>query len=273
MKTNAQNVTVWIAAAAWARMTEWVKLAHDYEVSGLGLVEESLDRAGRLAGYLVTEVFLPAQVNGRTSTELDPASLAALLLDVEEATAASEKLRFWWHYHPGGIGLMWSSTDDGCVEELRNGAWFLSTVFNPAMECRTRLDLFAPVRVTLDDLPTRIHVPDQGIADECAALFRERVTRQVPLPLGRPGLFTLPRTTSLFDNDPQPDRRPTREEILAAEVLVDEGELCFAEYCALVERDESWLDRFGPPPEDTEDSCDSGDRKDSSMEHGSPRSR
>jgi len=273
MKTLAQNVTIWIAAAAWARITEWVKLAHDYEVSGLGLVEETLDRAGRLAGYLVTEVFLPAQVNGRTSTELEPASIASLMLEVEEATGASERLRFWWHYHPGGIGLMWSSTDDDCVEELRNGAWFLSTVFNPQMECRTRLDLFAPVRVTLDELPTRIQLPDQGIADECAALFRERVTRHVPLPIGRPGLFTLPRSAALFDTASHPDHRPTREEILAAEILVDEGELSFAEYCALVERDETWLDRFGPPPEEMEDPCDSGDRRGSLTEPGSPRSR
>jgi hypothetical protein len=236
MKTSAQKLTVWIDVDAWQCIQHWVQLAGDYEVSGLGLIEEERAKDGRLLGYHVTDVFLPEQVNGHTSTELAPDSVAKLMIEVEERFGASENLRFWWHYHPGKIGLMWSSTDDDCVDELRNGGWFVSTVFDPAMDCRTRVDLYEPLRLTVDQVPTKIRFTDFGLRDECRDLFHERVThKQFTPPPRRRGAFHL---GGLFDGGnpvPLSGGFPSAEELLLAQEALETGDLSYAEYLTLVD--------------------------------------
>jgi len=258
MKTIAQDLTVWIAVAAWQRIAEWVRLAGDYEVSGLGLVEQRRDTRGRLVGFEVTDVFLPEQENGHASTELTPESVAKLMLEVEDQTGASEKLRFWWHYHPGKIGLMWSGTDDQCVDELHNGDWFVSTVFDPTMDCRTRVDLYQPLRVTLDQVTTRIYSADPQLVDECAALFRARVSRRqvVTLGPGRPSQASRSRAIGdvlgLSHQVFGRDRVHSAEELLLVQEALETGEMSYAEYLTLVDdaglfgADDGWFGDVSP---------------------------
>ena len=252
MKITAQDLSVSIYVDAWQMIMNWIRLADGFEVSGLGLVEEEHDDDGRLVGYLVTDVFLPEQLNGRTSTELKPEAIAKLMLEVEEQTGASERLRYWWHHHPGGIGLMWSHTDDDCVEELHNGQWFVSTVFDPEMACRTRLDLYSPVRLTLDQIPTKIRFTDFGLAADCKDIYEKRVTRKAMSTkamksiVRRGGLFPF-RSLDIDDEfnpipTPAPGRHVSAEELLLAQEQVDAGMMSFGEYVALAERADCLLD-------------------------------
>ena len=241
MKTTTQPLRVSIALEPWQRIQHWIQLADGFEGPGLGLVDEERDEDGQLTGYVVTDVFLPEQVNGRTSTELKPESVAKLIIEVEEQAGASEKLRFWWHHHPGGIGLMWSHTDDDCVEELANGAWFVSTVFDDAMRCRTRVDLYAPLRLTLDQVDTDVRYPDLVDTAPLEALYRKRVTRRAAVAKAAKGrrLFPLPGIRRANESNPVPSPLPgrhvTAEELLLAQEQVETGEMSFGEYVALAE--------------------------------------
>lgn len=261
MKISAQNLTVAIDVDAWQSIQHWVRLAGDYEVSGLGLIEEERDRDGGLVGYHVTDVFLPAQVNGHTSTELAPESVAKLMIEVEERFGASESLRFWWHYHPGKIGLLWSHTDEECVEELRNGAWFVSTVFNPAMECRTRVDLYDPVRVTIDQAPTKLRFRDAHLRSTCEAAYTDRVRRRQVIPAKKgQGVFGFPKPRAF----PGPGRYVTAEELLLAHEALETGGMSYAEYLTLVDGDDlllddGWFGHDGQPEPAADDAADQHD--------------
>ena len=260
MSITAIGIAVSIYAQAYEQIANWIDLAGDIEVSGLGLVEEERDEDGRLAGYLVTDVFLPKQTNGPTSTELDPESVAQLMLELEQKEdGASNRLRFWWHYHPGGIGLMWSATDDECVDELHNGGWFLATVFTSDMNCRTRLDLYEPVRVTIDDIETRVRYTDFGLRHECEELYRERVVRK---PIGRNGLLGRgPGSLLSFDqfDMPSPRRDVTAEELLIAQEEMEAGLMGYSEYAALYES--ACLDGMDPLDGVEEERCATGGSK------------
>ena len=257
MKVTAQEISVHIHVDAWQSILHWIALAGDYEVSGLGLVEEERDEDDRLVGYFVTDVFLPEQENGPASTELEPDSVAKLMLEVEEETGASDKLRFWWHYHPRGIGLMWSGTDDECVEELSNGEWFLSTVFNADMACRTRLDLYEPLRITVDQLPTQIRFTDFGLAADCKELFEKRIKRRLPQKGLSRGRRLRPMRADLLDDDGDPwkGRHLTAEELLLAQEQVEAGEMSYAHYLELLDEAEDLIDDgwFAPEPADDDD--------------------
>ena len=231
MKITAQNLTVSIWVDAWQAIDHWIRMADGWEVSGLGLVEEERDEDDVLTGYVVTHAFLPEQVNGRSSTELDPDSVARLMLDVENSYGASERLRFWWHHHPGGIGLMWSHTDEECVEELRNGDWFVSAVFDPQMDCRTRIDYYAPLRLTVDQVPTKLRFTDFGLAAQCEEQFKERVKHRQSTKKKGHG----PSAIKTLRSSPRRGRHMTAEELLLAQEEVESGEMSYAHYLELVD--------------------------------------
>ena len=65
MKIITPDLIVWVAVSAWQKIRHWIGWAGDYEVSGLGLVDEIRDDDGDLVGYLVTDTFLPEQTNFR----------------------------------------------------------------------------------------------------------------------------------------------------------------------------------------------------------------
>lgn len=177
MKIRSPEIRVEIAVEAWQRLEHWISLAGDYEVSGLGIVEQRRSDDGLTTRFLVTNVFLPKQTNGPASTELDPESVARAMLGLAQAGNDTCGLRFWWHLHPGPIGLFWSVTDEDCVQSLQNGDWIVSSVFQPDMSVRTRVDVYRPVRVVIDQVPTRIAYPDLGLFEECKTRFNESVKR------------------------------------------------------------------------------------------------
>ncbi len=271
MKTRATEIMVWVLAQAWEQMAHWIEMAGGLEVSGLGLVDEERDKDGRLVGYCVTEVFLPKQSNGPTSTELDSDAVAQLMLELERRKdGTGDRLRFWWHYHPGNIGLVWSQTDDECVDDLHNGGWFLASVFNPDLRCRTRLDLYEPVRLTIDDIRTRIRYGDRDLREHCEQLYRERVTRRAlpgdlwkgrgPSRLAKPGAHSerfQPRTTEI-------------EELVLAREEMESGLIGYDEYLDIVEGAGLGGDLFDSYEEGR---CATGDNRTSWTALGSARRR
>jgi len=167
MKLLNPGLTVLIAPAAEQRIRHWTSLARG-EVSGLGTVGPHGD------GLLVKEVYLLEQRCTGSHTELDDEAVAALLVDLDAQGIDTCAVRFWWHSH-GGMQSFWSSTDDSCIEGLANDNYTVSLVTNKRGQDRVRVDQYTPIRLSVDEVPLRLHHEDLGLFGACEAEFREKV--------------------------------------------------------------------------------------------------
>ena len=173
MKINARQPDVYIDAEALAKIRAWTHHAEG-EVSGLGLVDTNIED-GRLVSVEVSEVFILKQQCSGSSTELDQQDIARLMCELEKDHKA-DQLKLWWHSH-ADLQTFWSTTDDNNIERLRTGDFLLSIVVNKAWDICARLDWFAPVEVTLDDLPVHILLPEtDGLHEQCRDDVEKLVT-------------------------------------------------------------------------------------------------
>ena len=160
-----QNLRVRIDADAMARIWHWTDLAQG-EFSCLGTVTDDL---------CVGNVQLFDQMCTDASTELDQEALAKFLCTHE----TPERVRAWVHAH-GHLGVFWSQQDEACIEGLANDSCLVSIVVNKKREFKCRIDVWKPVRLTLDDLPLEIRIPDLNLRDECEAAFKRHVVEMQP---------------------------------------------------------------------------------------------
>ena len=167
MKIINKGPAVLIAPEAEQRIRHWVDLARG-EVSGLGTVIPHDD------GLSVQEVYLLEQQCSGSHTELDDGAVAALLVNLDAKGVDTGAVRFWWHSH-GTMQSFWSATDDSCIEGLANDNYMVSLVTNQHRQDRVRIDQYTPLRLTVDEVPLRLHHQDLGLWDECEKEFREKV--------------------------------------------------------------------------------------------------
>jgi len=138
------------------------------EVSGLGLVE---NEDGKM---VVREVYILEQECTGADTELDPEAISKLMTDLMKDDKDPAKLKFWWHSHVN-MGCFWSGTDDTCAETLSSEFAF-STVVNKAGESKTRLDLYAPFRITVDNIRLmEIVAEDENLKIQCEQDVKDKV--------------------------------------------------------------------------------------------------
>ena len=161
------HLCVEIEAEAWECVRQWTHLA-DGEFSCLGTVSEDL---------YVNEVHLLEQECTDTGTELDSDAVTNLLLSVDHP----EKVRAWIHSH-ADMQCFWSNTDAECIEGLANESFLVSIVVNKAGDYRCRVDLFRPVRITIDKVPVVVRVRSTRLAGDCKREF-DRKVREVPVQL------------------------------------------------------------------------------------------
>ena len=167
MKLIHNGPTVLISAEAEQKIRHWVDCARG-EVSGLGTVIHHED------GFLIEEVYLLKQRCTGSHTELDDEAVAALLVELDTKGVDTGTVRFWWHSH-GDLSAFWSGTDDSCIEGLANDNYMVSLVANKRRQDRVRIDQYTPIRLTLDEVPLRLHQADLGLFEECEKEFADKV--------------------------------------------------------------------------------------------------
>ena len=219
MKIRADHVRLFLLPEVEQRIRHYTDLANG-EVSGLGTVEE-FD-----GGFLVDKVFLPKQNCTPAGTTLDEDAVATLLMELEAAGEDSGRMRLWFHSH-AHHDVFWSQTDEECIEGLANGDYILSLVTNKRGHTLARLDIFRPVRMTVDDIPVSIRSLDDQLRDACEQELVDRVT-ETPFP---GALFPkLPSRSRDFQLDHWADQSPDvvdemgwlREEYEAGELTLSE---------------------------------------------------
>ncbi len=161
-----QNLRVRIDADAMERIWHWTDLATG-EFSCLGTVSDDI---------IVGSVQLFDQICTSASTELDQDALAKFLVTHPQP----ERVRAWIHSH-GRLGVFWSQQDEACIDGLANEACLISIVVNKKREFKARVDIWQPLRLTLDDLPLEIRLPDQNLRGECEKAFNAHVVEMQPV--------------------------------------------------------------------------------------------
>jgi hypothetical protein len=172
MKVRVEDIAVYLEAAVKEKINHWVKMAQG-EVSGLGLVEEIND-LGLIRGYRVTDVFLAEQSCNGSGTVISPESGAKLMIELEMMGIDTGKLKLWWHSH-ADLGVFWSGTDDETISGFRPQDYFISLVVNKDGKSLCRLDIFKPIRLSIEDVRTDVIIPGLGLEEECKKEFAEKV--------------------------------------------------------------------------------------------------
>ncbi len=182
----------------------WTDLASG-EVSGLGTTTEVRDRDGRIEAIRVDNVHLLEQHCSESSTEMDSEAVARFLHEAA-CNDRADSVRLWWHSH-ADMDVFWSGTDEETVERIGGAPYFVSLVCNKAGHRRARLDLFEPFRITVDELPWNVIVPEVGVEQDCIEAFEDKV-------IERPAIGRL-RTRNVEPED--------REEFLMPETAALAG--------------------------------------------------
>ncbi|MFA5103545.1 MAG: hypothetical protein WC525_10400 [Candidatus Thermoplasmatota archaeon] len=120
----------------------------NYEISALGSVRIENNQ------ILVDDVFLFSQVVSGSSVELSQQDVSQFMVDCIKKGKDPSSLKFWWHSHVN-MDTFWSATDTGTIDRFSSD-WMISMVSNKRKDHKVRLDVFAPFRMYMDDLPLNV---------------------------------------------------------------------------------------------------------------------
>lgn len=240
MKYQSAIDQVWIDLAAHEKLWAWTRMAKG-EVSMLGLVEDAP------GGPAITDLFLLKQSCTAASTDMDQADVARLLFDLG-AAGIDGQLRGWVHSH-ATMDVFWSKTDDDCIQGLAGDPYTVSVVVNKRGDVRARIDVFRPVRFTVDEVPVKLRVPELGLEEQCRAEFMAKVNEVPTFPSLSFRLGGALPSAARAAGDPDPfatcgqRRQFAFMDLDEMEAAVHRGEMTVQEYLDATEGD-GFIDPF-----------------------------
>ncbi len=158
--------SVTLSPRAAQKLRLYVELC-PYEISGLGEMEVLP------AGFQVRDLHLLKQRCSASYTELLPDGVARFLISYLEQGGDPAVLKLWWHSH-GEMDVFWSPIDDYTAKGFNND-YMLSLVANKEGDHLCRLDLYQPLKLTLDRLA--VVLPAAATAE--AGAMREAVRKEI----------------------------------------------------------------------------------------------
>jgi hypothetical protein len=151
----------------------------DEEWSAIGMVNTDVEGI-----FIVEDIFLLPQINSAAHTSLDKDAAGKLMLELfQKIGDGVSNLRCWVHSHGTGT-VFWSSVDDATIDKYIDPvatpeAFLLSIVVNKSRQMKARLDVYAPVRLTLDQLSVSMGYYDskdhQELKEQYHKLAKEHV--------------------------------------------------------------------------------------------------
>ena len=161
---------IFITARTFHRLKLLVRLC-PAEIAGLGYV------APHPKGFLIQDLFVLPQRVTDFDAELEPEALFGFLTQFVADGGDPSSLKLWWHSHVDGE-LYWSETDLGTIERFP-GNQMISIVGNRKGELLCRLDLFAPRRKRLENLPLVVVNEIEGTAGLDLETLRHEVQTEI----------------------------------------------------------------------------------------------
>jgi hypothetical protein len=182
MEEQMNKVNILISVTAYMKMKAWIDMARG-EVSGLGSVSEVRDRNGELTSFIIDDIYLLKQQCGSADTLLDNEAVGQFLFETAKEGLDTSKIKLWWHSH-GTLSVFWSTTDEQCIRDLSNSSYMISLVSNKEGKSLTRLDVYKPFHITLNDFQLQMHYPeDPDTIQFCLNEFKKKVTESTLTPI------------------------------------------------------------------------------------------
>lgn len=164
-----------IPANVYKRMKAYV-MAVNSEISMLGKVEKNGN------DFTITDLALFEQIVSAGETTLDMLAIGKFYDEMVQRGEDTLKWRAWIHSHYT-MPTFFSGVDEATINdfdmEVPADNWMLSIVTNQEGAIKTRLDLFAPVRFTIVDLPLDIDFTNVGEDVSVAEEVKLKVTPKI----------------------------------------------------------------------------------------------
>lgn len=158
------------------------------EISGLG--HTTFDAFTN--SFIVDELALLEQTNGGANTVMSGAGLSKFMTDLAHNGGNPAEWRLWWHSHVD-MPAFWSQTDTNTIDDFNTEQtadnYFISLVGNKKREYKTRLDVYAPVRFTIDNLGMELVA-----GEELEKQVTDDMTKKIIIP--PPSTIILPATNN-----------------------------------------------------------------------------
>lgn len=118
---------------------------------------------------------LPQLVTGITAN-LDEESMAKFVFNKLKKGESTEEYKVWWHSHVD-MGASFSSQDVDTIDASSEYPYLISIVSNKQKELTCRLDIFNPIRHTIEDLDIEIlPLENSKLRSECRKQLKENLT-------------------------------------------------------------------------------------------------
>ena len=149
-----------------------------YEISGLGKIE-LIDN-----DLVVRDIRIFRQKVTGGSTVMDHKALGKFYDEILQTENDLSQWKLWWHSH-GDLEAFWSGTDVATIEdfdsEMAQDNWMVSLVTNHDAQTKIRIDIFKPLRCTVNDIPYDISFDDPVLENNVLDEIAEKVEIQVPV--------------------------------------------------------------------------------------------
>lgn len=171
-KILTAQTQVWLSAEAERQLRVWTQAAEG-EFSCFGVVSYTPE-SGRI---IVEKFFLPEQICNGVATKPSESAMCDLMTELSRSGYNMSSLCCWAHSHVN-MGVFWSGEDSDTINQMENDSFILSIVTNKQGQFRVRLDLYAPLRLTIDEIS--LHFLSASPRDEVLeAELKSKVKREV----------------------------------------------------------------------------------------------
>jgi hypothetical protein len=99
----------------------------------------------------VGEIYLIEQNTTPDNTKLVDDAYAKFVMGYYQSGKDVVDLKLWIHSH-GDLGVCWSPDDEKTIETHKRATYFVSIVVNKRGRYLVRVDIFNPLRVTIEDV-------------------------------------------------------------------------------------------------------------------------
>jgi len=146
---------VLITLAAKKKLDAYIR-SIDIEISGLGVVEKQNENT-----LIITDILLFKQECTSSDTKLQNKDLSNFLVKLVEEGKDTSTIKLWWHSHHC-LGCFWSPTDIHTISLFKKSDYFVSIVGDSSQNYLCRLDIFKPLRITLE-VPLKLVIPEDPV--------------------------------------------------------------------------------------------------------------
>lgn len=146
--------------------------ATEHEISGLGKIDTFLDE------ITIEDVRILNQEVGGVETTMDKNSLGKFYDEIIQEEGDLLNWKLWWHSH-ADMDTFFSGTDQQTIDDFDNEThednWMLSLVTNKRGDIEFRLDVFYPIRVTVENMEYFLKYDDVDIDTQVAEEVADKV--------------------------------------------------------------------------------------------------